>query len=403
MKVLKSESIFLMSSKTNMATIKTYIPILRWRLAERKALEKLFPQDRENVTPLIEFVTPAPSTKKQNGKTIITKTSKEKFLEALPNVPKDLLKCCGQNTVFIDVHLLESTIRASSFEQILSSSSEMNLIPVTYIIPVTSTDADMATRTVAINFAKSSGNGLCIRIDKSHLNEKDISLHIANFVKDNRLNIGNTDILVDLGAIDQSAVAADVIKQLAQIPNLGEWRSFIVSGGVFPKDLTEFIPGKAHELNRLDWRLWNAIRETALSRSPIFSDYTIQCPTYERIDAIGSVSVRYTDDDKWWIFRGKKPGLVNPKTKEKGPGLEQYIDHARTLTGKSFSKFYKNADYSFGDAEIARIAGAENKNPGNAGTWLTIGINHHITLVARQISNLAGKNEEHSEHIASMG
>lgn len=388
-----------MSSNTSMITIKTYVPILRWRPAERKALEKIFQQDRKSITPLMEFVMPAPSTKKQDGKTIITKTSKEKFLEVLPNVSKNL-KSCGQNTVFIDVHLLESTIRASSLEQILSSSNELNLflIPVIYIIPVTSTGADMATRTIAINYAKSSGHGLCIRIDKSHLEEEGLSLHITDFVKDNGLDIENIDLLVDLRVIDQDTTAENIARQLAQLPDLKKWRSFIVSGGVFPKDLTEFIPGKAHELNRLDWQLWNAIRETTLSRTPLFADYTIQCPNYERIDAIGSVSVRYTDDDKWWIFRGKKPGLINPKTKEKGPGLEQYIDHARTLTGKSFSKFYKGADYSFGDTEIARIAASDNKKPGNAATWLTIGINHHITLTARQIANPAEEIEEHPTH-----
>ncbi|MFH1288146.1 MAG: beta family protein [bacterium] len=384
-----------------MTTIKTYIPILRWRPAEIKALEKLFQQDRENVTPLIEFVVPAPSTKNQDGKSIITKTSREKFLEALPNVSKDLLKSCGQNSVFVDVHLLESTIRASSLEQILSSSNELNSIPVTYIFPVASSDADMATRTIAVNYAKSTGHGICIRIDKSHLEEKNISLHIANFVEDNGLDIENADLLVDLGVINQNTTATDITKQLTQIPDLDKWRSFIMSGGVFPKNLMEFIPGKAHELNRLDWQLWKTIRDNTLLRTPLFSDYTIQCPNYERIDAIGSVSVRYTDDDKWWIFRGKKPGLVNPKTKEKGPGLEQYVDHARTLTGKSFSKFYKCANYSFGDSEIARIAASDNKKPGNAATWLTIGINHHITLVARQVSSLAAKTEGRSAHIAS--
>lgn len=383
-----------------MATIKPYIPILRWRPAERKALEKLFHQDRENVTPLIEFIMPGHSTKKQGDEIVITKTSKEKLSEVLSDVASDFLKSCGQNTIFVDVHLLDSDIRASSFEQILSLSNKLNLfsIPVIYIIPVTSTDADMATRTVAINYAKSSGHGLCIRIDKSHLDEKDISLHIANFVMDNKLNIENTDLLVDLGVISQNTTAADVAKQLTQIPNLKKWRSFIVSGGVFPKDLTEFIPGKVHELDRLDWKLWNSICETTLSRIPFFSDYTIQCPAYERIDAIGSVSARYTDDDKWWIFRGKKPGLVNTKTQEKGPGREQYIDHTKTLTGKSFSKFYKGANYSFGDAEIARIAAPNNKNSGNPATWLTIGINHHITLVARQIANSAGGTAEHSSH-----
>lgn len=381
-----------------MVEIKSYIPIFRWRPAERKALEQLFHQDRENLTPLIEFVMPAPSIKKQGDKIVITKKPKEKLSEVLSDIANDLLKSCGQNTVFIDVHLLDSDIRASSFEQILSLPNKLNLfsVPVIYIIPVTSTGADMATRTVAINYAKSSGHGLCIRIDKSHLDENGISSHITNFITDNKLNIKNVDLLVDLGVISQDTTAADIVKKLTQIPSLDKWRSFIMSGGVFPKDLTEFIPGKVHELDRLDWKLWNSIRETTLSRIPFFSDYTIQCPSYERIDAIGSASVRYTDDDKWWIFRGKKPGLINPKTKEKGPGREQYIDHAKTLTGKSFSKFYKGANYSFGDAEITRIATPNNKKPGSPATWLTIGINHHITLVARQIANFAEKKAEHS-------
>jgi hypothetical protein len=381
-----------------MVEIKSYIPIFRWRPAERKALEQLFHQDRENLTPLIEFVMPAPSIKKQGDKNVITKKPKEKLSEVLSDIANDLLKSCGQNTVFIDVHLLDSDIRASSFEQILSLSNKLNLfsVPVIYIIPVTSTGADMATRTVAINYAKSSGHGLCIRIDKSHLDENGISSHITNFITDNELNIENVDLLVDLGVISQDTTAADIVKKLTQIPSLDKWRSFIMSGGVFPKDLTKFMPGKVHELDRLDWKLWNSIQETTLSRIPFFSDYTIQCPSYERIDAIGSASVRYTDDDKWWIFRGKKPGLINPKTKEKGPGREQYIDHAKTLTGKSFSKFYKGANYSFGDAEITRIATPNNKKPGSPATWLTIGINHHITLVARQIANFAEKKAEHS-------
>lgn len=387
-----------------MYTIKPYIPILRWRPAEIKALEKLFPQDREKITPLIEFVMPAPSKKKQEDIVVITKTSKEKFSEAVPDVASDLQKFCGQYAVFVDVHLLDSDVRASSLKQILASSTKLNLfsIPVTHVIPVTSTSSDMATRAVAVEHAKSSGSGLCIRIDKSHLEEENISSHISRFITTNGLDIKNTDLLIDLGVITKKTDVANVTKQLSQLPSLGEWRSLIVSGGVFPKDLTEFIPGKVHELERLDWKLWNALRGNTLPRTPLFSDYTIQSPEYERIDAIGSASARYTDDDKWWIFRGRKPGLVNPKTKEKGPGLEQYIDHAKTLTGKSFSKFYKGTDFSYGDAEIARIAAPGNEKPGNPGTWLTIGINHHLTLVARQISNPAVKIEERPIRVSSM-
>jgi hypothetical protein len=386
-----------------MTTIKPYVPILRWRPAERKALEQLYAEDKKSITPLIEFVMPAPSKKTlKSGEKVITKTPKEKFLDALPSVAQNLQNSCGQNSIFIDVHLLGSDIRVSSFEQILSTSNKLNLssIPVVYIIPVNSSDTDIETRRVAIRHGELTGHGLCIRIDKSHFNENDVWLNVNNFITDNKLKFENTDLLIDLGCISQDIIATDIVNKLAEIPNLKKWRSFTISGGVFPKFLTDFAPGKVHELNRCGWKLWNSIQESSLSRMPFFSDYTIQYPEYERVEAIGSASVRYTDDDKWWIFRGKKPGLVNPKTKEKGPGSEQYIYHAKTITGKSFSKFYKGAKYSFGDAEITRIAEPNNKNPGNPATWLTIGINHHITLVARQIANHVEEKAEHSSHVS---
>lgn len=382
---------------SSVPVINSYIPIIRWRSAEMKAIEKLFSQDRRNVTPLIEFVMPAPSFNKEDK---IIKTPKEKIKQALLNVPEDLLNSCGQNTVFIDVHLLDSDIRATSLKQILSTSSlGLFTIPVTYIIPVTSlsTSADINTREVALNYAKESGHGVCIRIDKSHLEEKGLFSHLDDFIKSSKLDIKNTDLLIDLRVITKDIKITELAKQLEGFLNLGEWRSFIVSGGVFPKDLTNFAAGEVHSLERLDWKLWQSLRETKLPRMPFFSDYTIQCPNYEPINIPGSVSIRYTDDGNWWIFRGKKPGLINRKTHEKGPGREQYIDHAKTLKNRSF---YKKEDYSFGDAEIARIASPDNNKTGNPTTWLTIGINHHITLTAHQIASLVERTEVYPTHVS---
>ena len=376
-----------------MTTIKPYIPILRWRPAEIKALERLSPQDRESLTPLIEFVMPAPSVIRQNDKVVVTKTPREKFLEALPGVNKILEESCGQIPVFIDVNQLDADIRASSFERILTSSREPSLfpIPVTYIIPVMGTDADSATRLVAVNYAKTSRHGLCIRIDKSHFKDPDLAVHITNFVKENQLDIGETDLLIDLRIVDKDTSLSEIVDKINKLPELQKWRSFIVAGGVFPKDLTGFAPGEAHPLDRLDWKLWTGLQDAQLPRAPLFSDYVTQHPFYEYVAAIGSASVRYTADGQWWIFRGTKPGYVSRKTGKKGPGREQYIDHAKTLTGHSFSKYFKGANFSFGDAEISRIASPGNTKPGSPTTWLTISINHHLTLAARQVASLFGK------------
>ena len=96
-----------------------------------------------------------------------------------------------------------------------------------------------------------------------------------------------------------------------------------------------------------------------------------------------SASVRYTNTEKWEILRGEALHYIK-KNGEKGPGYKQYLAHAQEITKQPF---YKQADYSFGDSEINRIATPKNDKTGNPQIWLTIGINHHLTLVARETSN----------------
>ncbi|KKR88230.1 MAG: hypothetical protein UU37_C0008G0006 [Candidatus Gottesmanbacteria bacterium GW2011_GWA2_41_12] len=367
---------------------KSYVPILRWRLAEMTALEKLFPDDRQKVTPLVEFIMPAPTTDPNDRRKVIEKP-REKFLRRLPETAKKLLKFCGRSSIFVDVHLLDGDIRASSFKQILESSSALDIfsIPVVYIIPVTSTSADMDTRAVAVKYAKSSGHGLCLRIDRAHLEEKDMPARIMEFVKINALDIKNVDLLVDLQIVDGGASADDIAEQLARLPELTKWRSFVVSGGAFPKDLTELEVFGTHPLSRLDWILWNALRDSKkLSRVPTYSDYTVQHPVFYGYipGASVSASVRYADDGQWQVFRGQALGYINKKPGQKGPGHKQSLGYARALVGQSF---YKGETYSFGDAEIKRMADTSNQKTGNPQKWLSIAINHHVTLAARQTAN----------------
>lgn len=366
-----------------MATIRSYTPIVRWRPAERRAIERLYPKDRSGITPLIEFIMPPPKTDENDYRKIL-EGSKSKFLRNLPNIAKEITKCWGKDPVFIDVHLLDGDIRAHAFEQILSSTADLDIfsIPVTYVIPVTSTEADAAVRTVAIKFAKQDDRGLCIRIDESHLRDGDFQNLIEYFVNGNKLRIENTDILVDLKIVDEGKNSQSIIEQLSKIPHIEKWRSFILTGGSFPKDLSNFEKHGHYPIKRLDWNLWKEVVDNkVLKRKPNFSDYTIQHPIYYTSipGANMSASIRYTNDDQWEIIRGE--GLRNVK----GAGFKQYPAQAQLLVQQSF---YKGADYSFGDAYIAEKAKPRTETTGSPQTWLTAGMNHHVTLVARQIANL---------------
>jgi hypothetical protein len=326
---------------------------------------------------------PAPTTDKKDFKKIL-EDSQSKFLRILPGITQRIIKSWGKDPIFIDVHLLDGGIRSRAFEEILSSATALDIfaVPVIHIIPVTSTDADMATRQTAIKYSKINNRGLCIRIDKSHLNEDHVADHIRNFIKDNGLNIQNTDILVDLQIIEKGTTAGSVAQKLARLPDIDKWRSFIVSGGAFPKDLADLPKHGHYELERWDWSLWKSIiNSKVLKRQPIFSDYTIQHPIhYGSVPGANtSASIRYTNDEKWEIMRGE--GLRNPK----GAGNKQYPAHAQLMVKASF---FKGADYSFGDAYIVERASSHNKKNGNPTTWITAGINHHLTLVTRQIASL---------------
>lgn len=338
--------------------------------------------------PLVEFIMPAPTTDKKDRRKI-TETPKAKFLRKLQGIGIDLWKFGGIAPVFLDVHLLDGDIRADALETILTASKELDLfsIPVAHIIPVTSTGADNATRAIATRFAKETGNGLCIRIDKSHFADTHLAQHIIDFIEVNALDIENTDLLVDLQIVDGTINSKDVVALLMRLPELTKWRSFILCGGSFPKDLTHLEVFQTHAVDRADWILWQQISQAQeLPRKPIFSDYTVQHPIFYGYvpGASVSASVRYTDDGCWQVFRGQALGYINKKTGAKGPGSKQYLGHAKTIVAQ---QFYKGPQYSFGDAEIQRIALDVNGKTGNPQNWLSIGINHHLTLVARQTSN----------------
>ena len=165
------------------------------------------------------------------------------------------------------------------------------------------------------------------------------------------------------------------------LPHLNEWLTFSIISGIFPKDLTGIKPGQ-HLIQRLDWLTWEEqIRgATSLPRIPSFGDYTIQHPIYYEPpkNANFSASIRYTTDNAWLIMRGE--GIRS----RKGTGYAQYPANAQLLCER---EEFCGEDFSMGDKYIYNM-GHQSARYGSARTWLTAGINHHLTFVVRQISSL---------------
>lgn len=361
---------------------KHYVPILRWRASEKGALQKLESQDKTIITPLIELTMPQPDEEGNKSPADLLKESINTLLQNVPRIASQLLKYWGRDRFFLDVQLVDGSIRAKILRKILDDGKQLDVLmaPVVTIIPVVGFASDVQTRQIAVDFAKETGHGLCLRITESNFNET-LASDMEAFVSMNGLDVKNVDLLVDFKIVGERTSSDFLSRRINMIPRIQQWRTFIVASGAFPPDLSQFEKHNQYEISRLDWVLWCRLLNS-LKRRPSFADYTIQHPIYlPRSSASNpSASIRYTLEDHWVIVRGE--GLRNPK----GAGFRQYPALAQILVKQK--DVFKDESFSFGDSYIAEKGKDINtKNTGNPKTWLEAGINHHLTLAARQVAS----------------
>jgi Beta protein len=347
-----------------------YVPVLRWKRAEKIALRHLNSADKVLITPLIELI-PANFVP---GKDRVEKDP----AEVMNCQAEEIRKNWGTTPFFIDLGLVERHLPqvagATHPLDYLGSRAEIEGIR---LIPVTALDRRGPYQDAVMRVA-SGGSGVCLRLSARDVLQPGFSSNIAALVDRLHLEHRQIDVVLDYQVFDRSA--ANLATLIQQIPNIESWRTLTVACGAFPQDLQQFTPGR-HTIHREDWISWRTQTAQHLCRKPSFSDYTVQYGIY--IDPPSrsnpSASIRYTLAEEWLIMRGE--GIFN----EDGPGHEQYIANAMLLCDSD--DFYGQG-FSYGDGYIFDVSQGI-QNHGNPETWIRAGINHHITVVARQIASLA--------------
>ncbi len=357
---------------------KHYVPILRWKRAEQVALSQLIESDSICVTPLIELIPDNVIKKGKAGK-------EDSILEldvATNNVIEQLVKYWGPRPFFIDLLWLTSDIlkqRTGCFLEMLSQCASIYDL---CFIPVTGLSRDGPYQSSVQNVLNIHHQGACLRLTNDDLKHPEFAQSIDTTLKFLKLSPDMVDIFVDFQITDQHAPTFDTLCNL--IPNINKWRNFIVASGSFPEDLSKLHKNDVHYLDRTDWISWkDQVTSKQLPRMPIYSDYTIQHAKYIRREGIAypSASIRYTSDDYWLIMRGEAI-----RREGDGPGSAQWQANAVLLCDMPE---YCNHTFSKGDKYIKEIS-LQHKETGSTETWLRAGINHHMTFVVRQISNLSG-------------
>lgn len=383
-------------TRNNMKKTKHYIPILKWKRAEQRALQALDDQDRDAITPLIELVMPTVSLYKKEKNNNIKKTTKEissevvqKFKEKrVVEIPKEILQSWGSRPVFLDFSLLyegefTSRLKVNSLNRIIPAGMQMGL----KIIPVINLNDEHKIKESACSLSVKYGQGICLRISASDLSNTNIlNEKINSFLREFQLSVKNIDLLIDIKEVkEKDGQYLDFISASQKIDHLLQWRKFIFASGSFPANLTGCKQEEPKRLPRFDWQNWmRHISTNKLKRNPIFADYAIRNPIF--VEALqyynSSKSIKYSFEDDWLIMKG---GIDD---------YGHYLANAKLLV-EDTDYFYGEA-YSWGDLNIYQKAKHFHeyiKNPSIKGTgrtedWIAYGINHHIKLVVDQIASL---------------
>ena len=371
-----------------MFTASHYVPILRWKGAERTALKELRAEDRTRITPLIEI--PRKIFEEKNSEDVATGRQglfpkvdvKPDPRQVLFKAAKAILEAWQHSPFFLDLCHIDGHIQQINSTQhpLTCIAEECRTIKVSPI-PVTGLRRRHEYQGAVTRVAAEDGRGVCVRVTPDDVLRSAFREELATLVKKLGLRISDIDMLLDTENFDASK--PDIRVLLERIPKLGDWRTLTVASGAFPENLQGLEKGR-NKIDRRDWLIWKqlALVSNSSNRKPSFSDYTVQFGRYVEPPDFSNptASIRYTLPEQWLVMKGET--LRN----EEGPGFAQYPASATLL--RESDDFY-GPEFSYGDLYISRMS-IDGPSTGTPTTWLQAGINHHMTVVSRQIASLSG-------------
>jgi T4 beta protein len=343
---------------------KHYVPVLKLKQGEKKALPLLSKTMRARVTPLFEVV--------ERNK------DKKDITAHLDTAFAGLGDAVGSHRYFLDCREIESDGPEAAEEAFRRATDlGVSFTPVTGITRLVDVQAALKSRT----------SGLAIRITRDEFERGIIRNALPTFVATHGLSFEVVDLIVDLGSVDDMiapGVQTLAAAFLADIPSPTRWHTLTLSASAIPRGGPE---ARSHDLiDRTDWLSWrDGVRaDTSLERIPTFSDSAIQHPRgVEGFDPRVMplpASIRYTTQEHWLRIKG-----VDTKDES---GTKQFRELATSLVYGHLSEHFSKATHCAGCKGVKCAADGE-EGYGQATVWRRLGTVHHTTLTIEQIDALS--------------
>ena len=343
-----------------------YVPVLKVKRGEKKALASIKLGLRKHVTPLLEIV-----ERKRTADRLPTVD------EHLSTAFKDLVPSLhGYARCLLDVREIapdDPSVAAEAFNR--ASDAGISFTPVTGI----SRTADVTSAV-----AHSSINGVGIRLTRQEFEGGHLTADLNSFLAANGFTPDCVDLIVDLGQVE-NLIAAGVMALtqafLTDVPNKDQWRTLTVTGSAFPLSMGVVNRNSSARIKRSEWLAWRDglfARRATLERLPTFSDCVIQHPVgVENFDPKVmqvSAAIRYTLANDWLLVKGESTKVV--------PTRIQFPQLATRLVYGQLQSDFAEAVHCMG-CQMAKDSADGGDRLGSAEVWRRIGTIHHITTVVQ--------------------
>lgn len=339
-----------------------YIPILKWKQGEQKALKEFPSELRHCLLPIIELM----KVKVPQGVTVSTAINNE-----VPKITKVMTAAkFDENPVGIDTSLMlppHNDIRLTIHMASKLKKGGVVAIPVIHPSMLFHSMAD-------INKLEEFPE-LILRVKPSTVLPEQI-VYLLNEIKENHLPEHRWHVVLDAHDVvstQATSLASQASPFIAQLQALPYIETITFSGGSFPMSMQGISQG-SNSFDRVEWVAYQQLKATFPDLK--FGDYSVTNPVLMEVEdptkMNPSVQIRYTRQDNWLVFKAGG---------SKTSGMGQYNDLCRLLI---MHKDYSQPPFSFGDQKYWDHA-QPTSTSGNYMTWRRDATSHHIVYTARQL------------------
>lgn len=333
-----------------------YVPVLKVKRGEKKALSLLPMAARKRVVPILDIV------ENPSNRPLV-----EHLGTAFRGLPSSLV---GYPRCFIDVREIEDDDPSATDMVLKRAQAEgMRASPVTGI-----------TRTNGVAAALAySAHGLGLRLLRCEFERGNLAFALQSFLGQHGLVPERIDLILDLGAVsDMIAHGISTLTRafLADIPELTRWRTVSIVACAFPMSMRGVGRHTYKEVDRSEWLSWRDDihpYQQVCGRTLVFGDYVIQHPAgVENFDPRTmpvSATIRYALDDAWILIKGQSTRVVSAR--DQFPALATKLVYGRLRARYQGSQHCPGCNW----IKAAADGGA---NLGSPEVWRRLGTIHHI-------------------------